>query len=268
MEWKKIESRQNPAVKFAASLADKKIRDREGVFAAEGITLFFDFCGKGLFPKAIYLSEEALPLKEKIDAQKGASGAERFLLSASAFEKVTEEKGSQGILCLYSLADLSKLFAKKAGRRFVALENVQDPGNVGTIIRTAASFGFDGVFLVRGADPFSNKAIRASMGAIASIPIQIFSCVEALFSHLKEAEIKTIAAALSEGAVSIEKADLSEPVCILIGNEGKGLSSFAIENADSVSIIPIENTESLNAAAAATVFLWEVKRRGGKNERK
>ena len=147
----------------------------------------------------------------------------------------------------------------------MALENVQDPGNVGTIIRTAASFGFDGVFLVRGADPFSNKAIRASMGAIASIPIRIFSCVEALFSHLKEAEIKTIAAALSEGAISIEKADLSEPVCILIGNEGKGLSSFAIENADSVSIIPIENTESLNAAAAATVFLWEVKRRGRAN---
>lgn len=262
MEWKKIESRQNPAVKFAASLSDKKIRDREGVFAAEGITLFFDFCGKGFFPEAIYLSEEAIGLKDKIDAEKGAEKAERFLLSASAFEKITEEKGSQGILCLYSVSRLSRLFSKKEKKRFVALENLQDPGNVGTIIRTAASFGFDGVFLVRGADPFSGKAIRASMGAIAAIPIVSFSSVQDLFLHLKENRIKTVAAALSEGALSIETADLSEPVCVLIGNEGKGLSSFAIENADAVSIIPIENTESLNAAAAAAVFLWEVKRRG------
>ena len=262
MEWKKIESRQNPAVKFAASLSDKKARDREGVFAAEGITLFFDFCGKAFFPKAIYLSEEAKNWQEKIDAETGARLAERFLLSASAFEKITEEKGSQGLFCLYSVADLAALFPKEERRRFVALENVQDPGNVGAVIRTAASFGFDEVFLVRGADPFSAKAIRASMGAVASIPIRIFSSTEDLFLHLKENKIKTVAAALSDGALSIEQADLSEPVCILIGNEGKGLSSFAIENSDAVSIIPIENTESLNAAAAAAVFLWEVKRRG------
>lgn len=262
MEWKKIESRQNPAVKFAASLSDKKARDREGVFAAEGITLFFDFCGKGLFPKAIYLSEKALFLKEKIDAEKGALAAERFLLSDSAFEKITEEKGSQGLLCLYSVASLARLFSQKEKKRIAALENVQDPGNVGTVIRTAASFGFDEVCLVRGADPFSAKAIRASMGATASIPIRMFSSVEELFCYLKEGKIKAVAAALTEGAVSIEKASLSEPVCILIGNEGSGLSSYAIEHADEVSIIPIENTESLNAAAAAAVFLWEVKRRG------
>ena len=157
---------------------------------------------------------------------------------------------------------LSKLFAKEKENRFVALENVQDPGNVGTVIRSAASFGFDGVFLVGGADPFSHKAIRASMGAIASIPVKSFSSVETLFEELKNKKIKTVAAALSDDAVEIGKADLSEPVCVFIGNEGKGLSKFAIEKADEVCIIPIENTESLNAAVAAAVFLWEIKRRG------
>lgn len=262
MDWKRIESRANPAVKFAASLCEKKARDREGVFVAEGTTLFFDFCQKGLFPKAIYLSEEAAFLKEKIEAQEGALSAERFLLSASAFEKITEEKGSQGLFCIYSVSDLALIFGEEKKQCFAALENVQDPGNVGTVIRTAASFGFGEVFLVRCADPFSGKAIRASMGAIASIPVRQFSSTEALFEFLKGRKIKAVAAALSEKAIPIEKADLSEPVCILIGNEGKGLSTFAIENADEVSIIPIENTESLNAAAAAAIFLWEIKRRG------
>lgn len=266
MEWKKIESRANPAVKFAASLDDKKFRDRQGVFSAEGFTLFFDFCKMGLYPQAVYLSEKAASFRERIEAELGGVTAELYLLSVSAFEKVTTEKGSQGLVCIYSVSALRALVPLKRMGKLIALERVQDPGNVGTVIRTAAAFGFDGVLLSDCADPFGPKAVRASMGAVASVPVQSFSATSELLSFLKENGVRTVAACLLPDSRPIGQTDLSEPVCVLIGNEGKGLSEEAIAFCDAASIIPIESMESLNAASAATVFLWEIKRRGEERE--
>ncbi len=262
MDWKKIESRANPTVKFAAALADKKFRDREGVFSAEGFTLFFDFCGMGLFPRKIYLSEKAASLRERIEEALKENTSELYLLADAAFEKVTTEKGSQGLVCIYSVSDVFALKPLTRTNRLIALERVQDPGNVGTVIRTASAFGFDGVLLVDCADPFGPKTIRATMGAIAGIPIRVFSQTCQLFSFLKENGVRSVAACLTPESVDIEKADLSQSVCVLIGNEGKGLSDEAIASADICSVIPMETMESLNAAVAATVFLWEIKRRG------
>ncbi len=267
MEWNRIESRSNPAVKFAASLDDKKKRDKDGVFPSEGITLFFDFCESGIYPQKIYLSEKALYLKEKVDAALEGKKCEKYLLSCSAFEKVTTEKGSQGLLCIYSTESVFEKNPLKEYNRLIALECVQDPGNVGTVIRTAASFGFDGVLLVSSASPFGAKAIRASMGAVSRIPIKEFSSVEQLFDLLKEKGVRTVAACLDEKSVSIHRACLASPVCVLIGNEGHGLSEEAKRSSDISAIIPIEGMESLNAAAAATVFLWEIARRDNGNER-
>lgn len=267
MDWKKIESRTNPAVKFAASLSDKKARDREGVFPAEGVTLFSDFCKMGFFPQRIYLSEDAACSKEDIEKEMGDREAEAFLLSPSSFERVTSEKGSQGIFCVYSTALLSEVLPLDKAEKLIALERVQDPGNVGTIIRTAAAFGFDGVLLVSCADPFGPKTVRATMGALGRIPIRSFPSVEDLFSFLRENEVKTVATCLSPDSLPISRTDLSGRVCILIGNEGKGLSPRAVEGADVTSVVPIENMESLNAAAAAAVFMWEVKRRREQLER-
>lgn len=261
MDWKKIESRANPAVKFAASLADKKFRDREGVFSAEGFTLFFDFCKMGLFPRQIYLSEKAASFRERIEEALQENATELFLLSESAFEKVTTEKGSQGLVSVYCVADVATLCPLTRTEHLIALERVQDPGNVGTVIRTASAFGFDGVLLVDCADPFGPKTVRATMGAVAGIPIRCFSKTSELFSFLKENGVRSVAACLNPRSVEIGKTDLSGRVCVLIGNEGKGLSDEAIASADVCAVIPMETMESLNAASAATVFLWEIKRR-------
>jgi len=266
MEWNRIESRANPAVKFAAQLGDKKRRDQDGVFPSEGITLFFDFCESGIYPEKVYLSEKALFLKEKIDEALMGKRCEKYLLSRSAFEKVTTEKGSQGLLCVYSTESVYQKNPLLQYNRLVALECVQDPGNVGTVIRTAAAFGFDGVLLVSSASPFGTKAIRASMGAVSRIPIKEFSSTGALFDFLKEKNIFSVAACLDEKSVSIEGASLAAPVCVLIGNEGHGLSEEAKALADQSVIIPIEGMESLNAAAAGAIFLWEIVRRGKCNE--
>lgn len=263
MDWKEIESRQNDAVKLAASLGDKKARDREGLFACEGITLLFDFLEKGLLPRAVYLSRRAEGMRKKIDGALSGKNIRGYLLSDSAFEKITTEKGSQGILSLYAKEDLAACVPLLRTRRLVALENVQDPGNVGTVIRSAASFGFDAVLLTGCADPFGPKAIRASMGAVGAIPTLSFSDTAALFAFLEEKEVRTVAACLHTESVSIKQAPLQEPVCVLIGNEGKGLSQEAMEKSRVKCIIPIERTESLNAASAATIFCWEI---AGRNQ--
>lgn len=263
MDWKKIESRSNPTVKFAASLADKKFRDREMVFPAEGFTLFFDFAKMGLFPRKVYLSEKASSLRRDVEAVLPETCAELYLLSDTAFEKVTTEKGSQGLVCVYSVSDVQALVPLTRAGKLIALERVQDPGNVGTVIRTASAFGFDGVLLADCADPFGPKAIRATMGAIVGIPILTFPTTAAMFSFLREKNVRTVATCLASDSRPIDETDLSAPVCVLIGNEGKGLSEEAIASCDARSVIPMETMESLNAAVAATVFLWEIKRRSG-----
>lgn len=263
MNWNRIESRQNPLVKLCASLSEKKAREREGFFLADGMTLFLDLCEKGIYPEKVLVSEKALHLTDAVEARLDGASCETFLLSAPAFERVTSEKGSEGIVSVFSLVRLQEKVKPVSFRRLVALENLQDPGNVGTVLRTAAAFDFDAVLTVGGADPFSAKAVRASMGAIGSVPVISFPDTAALMEQLKDWGVHSVAACLRPDSVPIADAKLSEPVCVLIGNEGKGLTEEAMAKSSERCIIPISGMESLNAASAATVFLWEIKRRGG-----
>lgn len=261
MDWKEIESRQNPLVKFASSLGEKKTRDREEVFSCEGATIFFDLCKAGVFPETLFLSADKIHLKEKVETALSEHDCQTVLLSPGAFEKISTEKASEGILTLYSQKKISRALPVLHWRRLVALENVQDPGNVGTVIRTAAALGFDGVLLVGGADPFGPKAVRASMGAFARIPILSFSDTKSLFSALEEKGVRSIASCLAPEAKQIGQTLFQEPVCVLIGNEGSGLTPEAQAWATEKSRIPMSAMESLNAAAAGAIFLWEIARR-------
>ena len=261
MDWISLESRQNPAVKQCAALAENKSRAKEGLFLAEGVTLLFDFARENIFPEKLFLSKDAIAVKEKIDALLSSSDCRRYLVLPHVFEKLTTEKGSQGVVSLYSVEKITKALPIRRHRSLIALECVQDPGNVGTVLRTAAAFGFDGVCLVGGADPFGVKTVRASMGALCRIPVLRFPSTSELFDYLEEKGVSSVAACLSATAKPIEACDLSHPVCIWIGNEGKGLSEEAQKRANECGIIPMEQMESLNAAVAASVFMWEVKRR-------
>ncbi len=263
MDWNVIESRQNPAVKLAASLCDKKARDRAGLFVAEGKTLVFDFLSSGICPEALYLDRKAEGLCRELDEALGAFSCRKYLLSSSAFEKITSEKGSEGILAVISYASVREQCPLNRAEKLIALEGVQDPGNVGTLVRTAAAFGFDGVLLTGCTDPFGPKAIRASMGAAARIPLRIFSDTDSLFDFLEERGVHTVAACLESDSRSIDEVHLAPPVCVLIGNEGRGLSRKAVERAKEKAIIPMTGMESLNAAVAGSVFLWEISRQKG-----
>jgi TrmH family RNA methyltransferase len=256
-----IESRKNRLVQLCASLNDRKARVKEDLFVAEGMTLLSDFSSAALWPQMIFLSTDSLLNREEIDALLQNCNCKRYRVLPHVFEKMTTEKGSQGVVALYSLSALRGAVPLKRTRRLIALEEVQDPGNVGTVLRTAAAFGFDGVLTVGGADPFGIKTVRASMGALCRIPVLSFPHTDALFSFLEKEGVSSVAACLHSQALSAGDCPLSEPVCLWIGNEGKGLSQEAIRRAQFRCVIPMDRMESLNAAVAAAVLMWEVKRR-------
>lgn len=150
--------------------------------------------------------------------------------------------------------------------RILLAENMQDPGNVGTMIRTAAAFGFDGILLAGAcADPWGPKAVRASMGAVFRLAIREETDEKEAVVRLREAGIPIYAAALSEETLTAGQFPFPESLALAIGNEGHGLSETLLRTADKIVRIPMApGAESLNAAAAAAVLMWEVYR--GRND--
>ena len=165
----------------------------------------------------------------------------------------------QGVLFLCRQPDLV-LPETLPGTRFLVLDGVQDPGNVGTILRTADAFHTDGLFLVNAcADLYNPKTVRASMGAVFRCPV--WACgLEELRALLTKSGLPLYGAALRTDTVDVRRADFSR-CAVAVGSEGKGLSAEALAACDLTVKIPMSgHCESLNAAAAAAVLLWEAAR--------
>lgn len=165
----------------------------------------------------------------------------------------------QGVLSVCGLR-LQELPQRLEGRRYVVLDGVQDPGNVGTILRTADAFWADGMFLVNAcADLYNPKTVRASMGAVFRCPV--WTCTpERLRVLLSASDLPLYGAALRDDTVNARRADFTR-AAVAIGSEGRGLSPELLALCDQTLKIPMsEHCESLNAAAAAAVLLWEMAR--------
>lgn len=149
--------------------------------------------------------------------------------------------------------------------RYILLSSMQDPGNIGTILRTAAAFGLDGVFLSSDCpDLYSPKVLRATMGGIFKIPLEVSDDLTEVIDRLQEAGIRVCAAALDGQAVPLQQAGLGNGCAVVIGNEGNGLPGHLIERCGQAVMIPMRpDSESLNAAMAAGIFLWEMCGRSG-----
>lgn len=162
----------------------------------------------------------------------------------------------QGALFLARIPDLTPPEALP-GKRYLALEGVQDPGNVGTILRTADAFGADGLLLLPGcADLYNHKTVRSSMGAVFRLPV--WSCtLEGLRALSARTGLPLLGTALREDTVDLREADLGRSI-VLLGSEGRGLSEDALSACRQTVRIPMEaKCESLNVAAAAAAVLWE-----------
>ena len=257
MEWIALTSRQNPVVKRVVSLRDKKKRDEAGIFPVEGIKFIEDLSADGVYPSLLFLSEDARIDRTRAEDLAG-DAASLYFVSPDVYEKISLERAGEGVLAVY---DKSCLPVPGDERRVLALEGVQDPGNVGACIRSAAAFGFDGVWLTGCADPLGYKALRASMGAVFRIPLTVFAAGAEMLSRAREKDLFTVAACLSEDAEPLSAIDLNRPVCLFIGSEGQGLTPAISSGADRRAVIPMRGMESVNASVAAAVFMWEVVRR-------
>ena len=252
---KSITSLKNPAVQEARALANAKDRTRQQAFLLDGEHMV----GEGLSMRpesirAVFVDEKRVDqyaqLLEK--AQGDVYAVPEHVLAA-----ISQVKTPQGIAAVCALPKARDLSAM--GKKLILLENVQDPGNVGTILRTLDAAGFDGCVLTPGcADPYGPKTLRATMGSIFRVPMCTVPDAAAAVRELSAQGYATIAAAL-DGQPFYERGALPEKQCVLIGNEGQGLTKETQAACTHRYRLPMRGgAESLNAAVAAAIFMYEL----------
>lgn len=247
-----ITSRDNAGVKYACTLRDsEKQRAAEGLFFAEGPKLCLELA-KSCTPRTAYATEAAM---EKTPALESLHPT---LIAPHVAEKLAGTKTSQGVFVLFE-QPAPPVERLDTATHILALEGVQDPGNVGTLLRSAAAFGFDGVLLSKGcAAPFAPKTLRASMGAAGRLPVAPVQDLPQALQQLRARGVVCLAAALYHSR-PLDEAPQSYPdgLCAVIGSEGQGLTDAAVQACDMAVRIPMTDlVESLNAGVAGSVLLW------------
>ena len=267
-----ITSSANSRVKQVIQWQTKaKERKKAGVFLTEGFKMYEEAPLESILE--VYVAESALAFLEKMDAKEEKT-AEKLkktgyeVVADSLFKKMADTQTPQGILCVvkqpeYRLEEI----LKQERPLLMILENLQDPGNLGTIIRTGEGAGVTGVIMTaKTVDIFNPKVIRATMGSVFRVPFLYVEDMEDTLKKLKEKGIRTYAAHLA-GREYYDSFSFTGGTAFLIGNEGNGLEKNTADLADSYLKIPMEGkVESLNAAIAASLLMYEAQRqrRNGK----
>ena len=255
-----ITSTSNARVKELVQLQKKsKVRNEQGVFLVEGVKMYQEIPQEQLVK--VYLSDTfADKQKEEINRLKDRRKLE--YLSDHVFQYVSDTKTPQGILCVvrqttYCLEDI--LEAEDA--HLLVLDNLQDPGNLGTILRTAEGAGVTGIIISKeSVDIYNPKVIRSTMGSIYRVPFVYVEDLKEAIAKVKAHGIFTYAAHL-DGKNSYDKEDYTKKTAFLIGNEGNGLRKEIADLADTWIRIPMQGqVESLNAAIATSVLMFETAR--------
>lgn len=254
-----ITSSANGKVKQVMNLAKKaKARKESGLFVAEGLRMFKELPRERL--ESIFVSESFLKDKDHKALLKDQSCE---VLSDEVFKTMSDTHTPQGILALVKQYEYTTRDLLKAGEPafLLLLENIQDPGNLGTILRAGEGAGLTGVIMNNStADIYNPKVIRSTMGSVCRVPFVYVENFSSAIKEVREAGIRLYAAHLN-GKNNYEKEDYTVGTGFLIGNEGKGLTEEAASLADTWVKIPMRGElESLNAAVAASVLMYETAR--------
>jgi TrmH family RNA methyltransferase len=271
-----IRSRQNRNLVELCKLTERKARQNGRIFRFDGIKLLEEAVAKSLEIVTVFLRES--------DAEKILDGLQNRLknldfdkigkilvVADEVFDRVSEEKSPEGVITIAKYIDKfqknvtiynSADFLKMKNERIVLLESVRDPSNIGAVIRSAAAFGVDRLILSEDcADIYHPRAVRASMGTLFDQRIDRVSDLPAVISQLRENGRRVFAAALDASAARLGEFAPATGDCVVIGNEGHGLSAKTIDACTGCVMIPMsDRAESLNAAVAASVLMWEFAR--------
>ncbi len=257
-----ITSKDNPIVKQVKKLLSAaKYRKREGAFVMEGLRLCRDAAQNGVIISATLVTEKFVADFPKDFAEiEGASKA-GFIVSESIMNTLSDTPSPQGVICVCEIPSFEALPTK--GGKFVLLEQVSDPSNLGAIARTAEAMGIDGLCISGGCDPYHPKALRASMGALLRLPVYSGE-MDKILQHMKDLQVKTYAAGVKNADFPVGGVNFEGPCAVVIGNEAGGITPNTVRRCTNTITIPMAGrAESLNAAAAACVLIWEMTGRGG-----
>lgn len=251
-----ITSRENPLIKEAAALLkDKKLRKETGFFVVEGARLCAEAARSGAFIRRVFLTENAQKTYAAYLTDLCQSAGEVLFVSESVAEKLSDTKSPQGVFAVCRFAEKPVLWDEDG--LFVLLSELQDPGNLGTVLRTCEAMAVKGVLLCGCVDPFSPKALRSSMGCLFRLPVKVFPTTGEALALLREHEVVTYASALSTTAEILPAVRFAPKSAVLIGNEGNGLAAETIAECDHTVMIPMPGeAESLNAASAAAILIY------------
>lgn len=256
-----ISAVSNPKIKAYTALATSKSKRRnEGLFVLEGLRLCTDVLRSGLKVKRLFFTQEAYE-KNKGDIESLISiSDESYQITQIVSEKMTDTKTPQGVFCVLPTLD-KQLDSNKIdiSGKYILLDNVQDPANLGAISRTAEALGISGIIVSGGCDVYSPKALRASMGALLRIPVTETENVIETIEKAKKDGIQVYASTPCEDADDITKISFTGGVITIIGNEANGVSESVIDCCNKkITIRMTGRAESLNAGAAASIIMWEM----------
>lgn len=264
-----ITSLHNKEAKMVAVLAaKKKERDRQGLFVVEGPKMFGEAPAEQI--NRVYLAQSAAAQMYGQYGEKLA-GLSCETVSDEVFAKMSDTKTPQGILCLvrqqqYHIEEILR-DDKKKHLLLIVLEDIQDPGNLGTIFRTAEAAGADGVIMSsRTADVYNPKTIRSTMGSVYRVPFLYVEDLSSIIKRMRDRGVSVYAAHLG-GRAAYDEYSYQKGTAFLIGNEANGLREETAACADTLITIPMEGrVESLNAAVASSVLLFEAYRQRRKDK--
>ena len=256
MEFKEITSRENSLIKLVSSLQkDAKFRKENSLFVLEGLRICDDAVQNGIqFDKLIVSTNAKSKFKTELDLFcKNAN--ECFVLPDSLFKKISDTTSPQGILAVVKMNENNPKIDKNG--RYIALENLADPSNLGVISRTAEALGVTGIILSdNSCDPYSPKVLRASMGTLLRMPLIIFNDFA---NDIKSSGLKSYSSVVDKTAKDINDISFQNGSVVIIGNEANGITEETkIASNEKITIKMSGRAESLNAAAAASITMWEL----------
>lgn len=247
-----INSLDNSTIKKVKKLKQRKYREEEKKFLAEG-RKFLDFT---YTPDLIILKENFEDF-ENITTKLERFDCRKIVVNDRIFKELTSQENSQGVILVYPYCETN---IEKINNNIIVLDKVQDPGNLGTIIRVADAAGFKDIILTKGSvDCYNEKCVRSSMGSIFNMNIVYMEELQ-LIQFLKEKKYKFLVTALENNSIEYTNITLSEKNAIIFGSEGNGVSDNFLKVADETVIIPIYGSaESLNVAMASGIILYKVR---------
>ncbi len=256
-DFKEITSKENSLIKLTSLLqTSHKARTENGFFVLEGLRICFDAYDNGILFDKLIISDTAF-VKYSFDVEKlSQKSSECYKIPDSLFKKISDTASPQGIIAVARIPDSDSAVINLKGR-YIALENIADPSNLGAVARTAEALGVSGIILShRGCDPYSPKALRASMGTLLRLPVIV---LEDFANNLKMTGLKTYSCVVDSTAKSVNDVSFGDGSVLIIGNEANGITDETkLLSDEQITIRMSGKAESLNAAVAASILMWEM----------